>query len=34
MNELDKYQHAVIVIRQAIENSRCRALKAVNAELL
>lgn len=34
MNELDKCEHAVIVIRQAIENSRYRALKAGNAELL
>ena len=34
MNELDKYEHAVAIIRQAIENSRYRALKAGNAELL
>ena len=34
MNELDKYEHAVTVIRQAIENSRYRALKAGNAEML
>lgn len=34
MNELDKYEHAVAIIRQAIENNRYRALKAGNAELL
>ena len=34
MNELDKYEHAVAIIRQAIENSRYRVLKAGNAELL
>ena len=34
MNELEKYEQAVSVIRQAIETSRYRALKAGNAELL
>ena len=34
MNGLDKYEYAAIVIRQAIESSRYRALKAGNAELL
>ena len=34
MNELDKYEYAVTIIRQAIENSRYRAFKAGNAELL
>ena len=34
MNESNRYEHAVAIIRQAIENSRYRALKAGNAELL
>ena len=34
MNELNKYEYAVTIIRQAIENSRYRVLKAGNAELL
>lgn len=34
MNEPDRYEQAVTIIRQAIENSRYRALQAGNAELL
>ena len=34
MDEPDRYEQAVTIIRQAIENSRYRALQAGNAELL
>lgn len=34
MNELMQYTHAVDVIKQAIEQSRYRASKSVNSEML